>query len=91
MSSSVNFKWILTFELWGGSCEVCLEVSGTPFKLQLIPPLTIPDPYYLYMSPSENFQLHEVHPEVLPEVPPVVLLDVHLKVYFEVLPSSDFT
>ena len=36
------------------------------------------------MSPSENFQLqevpHEVLPEVLPEAPPVVLLDVHLEV-----------
>ena len=40
------------------------------------------------MSPSENFQLHEVHPEVLPEVPPV--LDVHLEVHFELLTSSDY-
>ena len=43
------------------------------------------------MSPSENFQLqevpHEVLPEVLPEAPPVVLLDVHL----EVLRSFDHT
>ena len=64
-------------------CEVYLEVSCTPFKLQLKPPLTIPDPYYLFLSPSENFQPYEV----LPEVPPVVLLVVHL----EVLTSSDYT
>ena len=42
--------------------------------------MTIPDPYYLFLSPSENLQLHEVLPEVLSEVPPVVLLDVHLEV-----------
>ena len=64
-------------------CEVYLEVSCTPFKLQLKPPLTIPDPYYLFLSPSENLQLHEVLPEVLSEVPPVVLLDFHLEVYLE--------
>ena len=64
-------------------CEVYLEVSCTPFKLQLKPPLTIPDPYYLFLSPSENLQLHKVLPEVLSEVPPVVLLDVHLEVYLE--------
>ena len=52
---------------------------------------TIHDPYYLFLSPSENFQLHEVLPEVLPEVPPVVLLDGHLKVHFEVLTSSEYT
>ena len=40
--------------------EVYLEVSCIHFKLQLKPPLTIPDPYYLFLSPSENFQLHEV-------------------------------
>ena len=51
----------------------------------------MPDPYYLFLSPSENFQLHEVLPEVLPEVPPVVLLDVHLEVQLEVLPFSDNT
>ena len=68
-------------------CEVYLEVSSTPFKLQLKPPLTLPDPYYLFQSTSENFQLHEV----LPEVPPVVLLDVLLEVYLEVLTSSDYT
>ena len=68
-------------------CEVYLEVSCTPFKLQLKPLLTIPDPYYLFLSPSENFQPYEVLPKVLPEVPPVVLLVVHL----EVLTSSDFT
>ena len=62
-------------------------MSCTLFKLQLKPPLTILDPYYLFLSPSEKFQLHEV----LPEVPPVVLLDVHLEVHFEVLTSSDYT
>ena len=65
-------------------CEVYLELKCTPFKLQLKPPLTIPDPYYLFLSPSENFQLHEVLPEVLPEVPPVVLFDVNLEGDFEV-------
>ena len=68
----------MTFNFWVVRCEVYLEVSCTPFKLKLIPPLTIPDPYFLFPSPSENFQLHEVLPEVLPEVPPVVLLDVHI-------------
>ena len=71
--------------------EVCLEVLCTPFKLQLKPPLTIPDPYYPFLSPSENFQLCEILPEVLPEVPLVVLLDGHLEVHFEVLTSSDYT
>ena len=47
-------------------CEVYLEVSCTLFKLQLKPPLTILDPCYLFLSPSKNFQLHEVLPEVLP-------------------------
>ena len=70
-------------------CEVYLEVSCTPFKLQLKPPLTIPDPYYLSLSPSENFQIHEVLPEVLFEVPPVVLLVVDLELYFEFLTSYD--
>ena len=70
-------------------CEVYLEVSCIHFKLQLKPPLTIPVQYYLFLSPSENLQLHEVLPEVLPEVPPVpvILLDVHL----EVLTSPDYT
>ena len=84
---SVNFKWLLTFDLWAVRCEVYLEVSCTPFKLQQKPPLTIPDPYYLFLSPSENFQLHEVLPEVLP----VVLLDVHHEVHFVVLTSFDYT
>ena len=69
---------------------VYLEVSCTPFKLKQKPPLTIPDPYYLFLSPSENFLLHEVLPEVLPEVPPIVLFDVHLEVDFEVQTSSDY-
>ena len=60
-------------------------------KCQLKPPLTIPDTYYLFLSPSENFQPYEVLPEVLPEVPPVVLLVVYLEVHLEVLTSSDFT
>ena len=68
-------------------CEVYLEVSSTPFELQLKPPLTLPDPYCLFQSPSENFKLHEV----LPEVPPSVLLDVLLEVHLEVLTSSDYT
>ena len=72
-------------------CEVYLEVSFNPFKLQLKPPLTNPDPYYPLLSPSENFQLNEV----LPEIPPVVPLDVHLDVYLEVhfvdLTFSDHT
>ena len=84
-------------------CEFYLEMSCTPFKLQLKPPLSIPDPYYLFLSRSENFQLHEVLPEklpevlpeivpeVLPDVPPVVLLDVHLEVHLEVLTFSDHT
>ena len=72
-------------------CEVYLEVSCTPLKLQLKPTLTFPDPYYFFLSPSENFQLHGVIPEVLPEVPPVVLLDVHLDVHFEGLTYSDYT
>ena len=63
-------------------CEVYLEVSCTPFKLQLKPPLTIPEPYYLFLSSYENFQLHEVLIEELP----LVLLDVHL----EILTSSDY-
>ena len=61
--------------------------------------MTIPNPYYLLLSPSENFQLNEVLPdilpEVLPEIPPVVPLDVHLEVYLEVhfvdLTFSDHT
>ena len=61
------------------------------FKLQLKPSLTIPDPYYLILSPSETFQLHEVLPEVLHEVPLVVLLNVHLEVHSEVLTSSEYT
>ena len=65
-------------------CEFYLEVSCTPFKYQLKPPLTIPDPYYLFLSLSENFRLHEVFPEVLSEIPPVVLLYVHLEVHLEV-------
>ena len=68
-------------------CEAYLEVSCILFKLQLKQPLTIPDPYYLLQSTSENFQLHEV----LPEVPPVVLLDIHLDVHFEGLTYSDYT
>ena len=68
-------------------CEVYLEVSCIHFKLQLKPPLTIPVQYYLFLSPSENLQLHEV----LPGVPPVVLLDGHLEDYLEVVTSSDFT
>ena len=59
-------------------------------KLQLKLTLTIPDPYYLFLSPSENFQLHGILPEVLLEVPPVVLLDIHLEVNFEVLTSCDY-
>ena len=77
----------MTFNFRVVRCEVYLEVSFTPFKLQLKPPLTIPDPYYLYLSQSENFQLHEVLPEVLHEV----LLDVHLEVHSEVLTSSEYT
>ena len=72
-------------------CEVYLEVSCTLFKLQLKPPLTILDPCYLFLSPSKNLQLHEVLTEVLFEAPPVVLLDVHLEVYLEVVTSSDYT
>ena len=53
--------------------EFNLEVSCTLYKLQLKPPLTIPDTYHLFMNPSENSQLHEVLPEV-------VHLDVHLEV-----------
>ena len=52
-------------------CEVYLEVSCTPLKLQLKPPT-------LFLSPSENLQLHEVLPEVLPVVPLDVNNDVHL-------------
>ena len=58
-------------------CEVYLEVSCTLFKLQLKPPLTILDPCYLFLSPSKNFQLHEVLLEVLPVVLPDVQLEVH--------------
>ncbi len=75
VSSSKKLEW--------NSLEVYLEVSCTIFKLQLKPPLTIPDPYYLFLSPSENFWLHEVLNEVLT----VVLFDVHL----EVLTSPDYT
>ena len=67
-------------------CEVFLDVSSTSFKLQLIPSLTTPYPYYLILSPYENFQLHEVLPEVLPDVPPEVPLDVHLDVHLLNLP-----
>ena len=56
----------MTFKFWVVKFEVYLEVSH--FKLQLKPPLTIPDPHYLLLIPSENFQLHEVLPEVLTEV-----------------------
>ena len=45
--------------------EVYLKMEYTIFKLQLKPPLTIPDLF-------ENFRLNEV----LPNVPPVVLLDI---------------
>ena len=69
------------------STEVYLEVSCTPSKLQLKPPLTISDSYYLFLSQSENFQLHAVLSEVLPDVPHVVPLDVHI----EVRTSSDPT
>ena len=58
-------------------------------ELELKPPLTILELCYLFLSPSKNFQLHEVLPEVLPEVPLVLLLDVHLEVHFEVLTFSD--
>ena len=68
-------------------CEVYLEVSCTLFKLQLKPPLTILDPCYLFLSPSKNFQLHEVLHEVLPGVLPVVPLDVHLEVHLDILTS----
>ena len=68
-------------------CDFYLEVSCNPLKLQLKPPLTIPDPYYLFLSPFESLQLHEVLLEVLP----VVLLDVQLVVHSEVLTSSDYT
>ena len=37
----MNFKWLWTFDLWSVRLEVNLEVLCTPFKLQLIPPLTI--------------------------------------------------
>ena len=63
-------------------CDVYLEVSCIHFKLQLKPPLTIP-----VLSSSEYLQLHDV----LPEVPPVVLFDVHLEVYLGVVTSSDYT
>ena len=68
-----------------------LEVSCTPPYLQLQPPLSIPDSYYLFLSPFENFRLPEVLPDDPPIVPPVVLLDVHLEVHLEVLTFSDHT
>ena len=78
MSSSNKlemFFWILSFEVGNNSPEVDLEVCHELLlKLQLKPHLPIPDSYYFFLSPSENFRL----PEVLPDVPPVVPLDVHL-------------
>ena len=47
--------------------------------------MTIHDSYKVSLSPSDNFRL----PKVLPDVPPVVLLDVHLEVHLEVLTYSD--
>ena len=49
--------------------------------------LTIHDSYKVSLSPSDNFRL----PKVLPDVPPVVLLDVHLEGHLEVLTDSDHT
>ena len=83
--AQINFKWLITFELWVVRCEFFLDVSSTSFKLQLKQSLTTPYPYYLILSPSENFHHHEV----LPDVPPAVPLDVHLDVYLEVLTSSN--
>ena len=53
---------------------------------------TIPDSYYLFLSPSDNFGLPEVLPDAPPVVPPVVILDVHLEVltfsyHTEVIPT----
>ena len=56
-------------------------------ELKLKPPLTIPDSYKLFLKLSDNFRLIEV----LPDVPPVVQLDLCLGVHLEVLTSSDPT
>jgi len=59
--------------------EVYLEVSLPPQNSAK----TTFDYSAISLSPSENFSLTEV----LPDVPPVVLLDVHL----EVITFSDYT
>ena len=56
-------------------------------ELKLKPSLTIPDSYSLLIELSDNFRLIEV----LPDVPPVVPLDLCLGVHLEVLTSSDPT
>ena len=56
-------------------------------ELKLKPSLTIPDSYQLFMKISNNFGLIEV----LPDVPPVVPLDLCLGVQLDVLTSSDPT
>ena len=57
MSSSVNFKWLLTFELWVVRCEVYLEVTY-PLNFSW----NHPWPFLTHIISS-------CFPEVLPEVP----------------------
>ena len=56
-------------------------------ELKLKPPLTIPDSFYFFLQLSDNFRLIEV----LPDVPPVVPLNLCLGVHLDVLTSSDPT
>ena len=57
-------------------------------KLQLKPPLIIPDSY---LTLPGSIQCPEVLPEVPPEVLLVVHLEVNLEVHLEVLTSSNHT
>ena len=73
MSSSVKWKWLLTFELWGNELSWSLPwsvvYSSLNFSWNHLWLFC-----YIFLSPYENFSLTEV----LPYVPPVVLFDIHL-------------
>ena len=51
MSSSVNFKWLLTFELWGVKSTLKCHVLPLNFSWNHPWPFLNPYPYYLFLSP----------------------------------------
>ena len=73
MSSSINLKWL---NFWVVRLKLTSKCHILLLKLHTW------QFYYILISPSENFRLTEVLPDVL--------LDLHLEV-LEVLTSSDYT